>query len=215
MSERGWKYWHVVRGWYYKTLFPGSPMKVSSFTDSTLILLAISFHDSLLSGASFHILISYRQFLWFSTLFEVAVVAVWLFKVTDIHDFSSHLPNLQLYTKHHLSIHLQSATSTALKMLSQYWVVSALCAVTLAAPTLPYYTNATTKPAEMTILADYFRLLGENVASLRSGEAPVCDFTKASMPEASTSCLSSRLHHNTNMNTQHPLPSQPLVKVSV
>jgi len=71
-------------------------------------------------------------------------------------------------------------------MLSKFWIVSALGALAVsAAPTLPTSKTAgSTKPAEMTIMADYFKLLGENVASLRGGPAPVCDFSKASMPVA-------------------------------
>lgn len=70
-------------------------------------------------------------------------------------------------------------------MLSTIWIVSALSAVTMAVPTLPISSTAAELPADMTVLADYFKLLGSKVQDLKSaGEAPVCDYSKASMPVA-------------------------------
>ena len=70
-------------------------------------------------------------------------------------------------------------------MLSKVWATSALCAVALAVPTLPFSPGAAVRPAEMTILADYFKMLGTKVQNLKDmSTAPICDYNKASMPAA-------------------------------
>lgn len=76
-------------------------------------------------------------------------------------------------------------------MLYKIWVTSALCAVTLAVPNLPFSPGAAERPAEMQILADYFKMLGTKVQNLKDmSAAPVCDYKKAAMPVA---CKSSNL----------------------
>jgi len=90
-------------------------------------------------------------------------------------------------------------------MLSKIWIVSALSAVTLAVPTLPFSATAAQPPADMTILADYFKLLGSKIQNLKSmSSAPVCDFTKASMQVA---CKYYSIKHSKQALTyflQHP-----------
>jgi len=74
-------------------------------------------------------------------------------------------------------------------MLSSVWVVSALCAVALSAPTLPYETKSTAGAANMAVLSEYFSLLGSKVQAGRGQTAPVCDLSNAVMPVASPTPL--------------------------
>lgn len=68
-------------------------------------------------------------------------------------------------------------------MLYKLWVVSALCAVALSAPTLS--VSAAERPAEMKILSDYFQMLASKVQAGRNmAQAPVCDVDNAKMPVA-------------------------------
>jgi len=88
-------------------------------------------------------------------------------------------------------------------MLSNIWIVSALCAVTLAAPTLTYSAGSAERPENMKVLSDYFQMLGHKIqAGKNMAVAPVCDLQKAVMPVACT--YSTFLVHNvlglTNMS---------------
>lgn len=70
-------------------------------------------------------------------------------------------------------------------MLFKLWVASALCAVTLASPTLPISSEAAERPADMAVIQDYFNLLGAKVSELKRAAAPpACDYNKAVMPVA-------------------------------
>lgn len=70
-------------------------------------------------------------------------------------------------------------------MVSSIWIVSALCATALAAPTLTYSSNAAALPAEMKVLSEYFQLLGSKVqAGKNMAQAPVCNLNNAVMPIA-------------------------------
>lgn len=69
-------------------------------------------------------------------------------------------------------------------MLFDLWVASALCAVTLAAPTLTSSDGAAERPADMQILSDYFQLVASKVQTLKDTRAPKCDYSKAVMPIA-------------------------------
>jgi len=67
---------------------------------------------------------------------------------------------------------------------------SALCAVALASPTLPYSPQAAERPAEMKVLSDYFSMLGHKVQAGRlMAEAPVCNLNNAVLPVASPTPL--------------------------
>ncbi|PBP28878.1 malate dehydrogenase [Diplocarpon rosae] len=69
-------------------------------------------------------------------------------------------------------------------MLAQIWLVSALCAGALAAPTLTTAGSAR-KPANRKILSDYFRMLGRKIQAGRDmAEAPVCNMENAVLPVA-------------------------------
>jgi hypothetical protein len=69
-------------------------------------------------------------------------------------------------------------------MLAKLWVVSALCAVALSAPTLTYSQGAAS-PAEMKVLSDYFQMLASKVQAGRGmAEAPVCGLSNAVLPVA-------------------------------
>lgn len=71
-------------------------------------------------------------------------------------------------------------------MLCNFWVVSALVATVISAPTLP--SVPVVQPASMTILSNYFNLLAGKVAAGKSmAAAPVCDLSKATLPTSSTS----------------------------
>lgn len=73
-------------------------------------------------------------------------------------------------------------------MLSQIWVVSALCAGALAAPTLTYSAGSAERPADMKILSDYFQMLGRKIQQGKNmAVAPVCNLQNAVMPVA---CMS-------------------------
>lgn len=68
-------------------------------------------------------------------------------------------------------------------MLSQIWVVSALCAVAFSAPT--FSPGAAERPVEMKVLSDYFHMLGSKVqAGRQMAQAPVCNLANAVMPVA-------------------------------
>ncbi|KAH6681813.1 hypothetical protein B0J14DRAFT_223575 [Halenospora varia] len=73
-------------------------------------------------------------------------------------------------------------------MLSQIWVVSALCAVAFSAPT--FSPGAAERPVEMKVLSDYFHMLGSKVqAGRQMAQAPVCNLANAAMPVASPTPL--------------------------
>jgi len=73
-------------------------------------------------------------------------------------------------------------------MLCKLWIVSALCAVVLSAPTLSI--SAAERPAEMKILSDYFQMLASKVQAGRNmAQAPVCDVNNAQLPVASPTPL--------------------------
>jgi len=75
-------------------------------------------------------------------------------------------------------------------MLCKLWIVSALCAVVLSAPTLS--VSAAERPAEMKILSDYFQMLASKVqAGKNMAQAPVCNVNNAQMPVASPTPLPS------------------------
>jgi len=66
-------------------------------------------------------------------------------------------------------------------MLSKLWIVSALSAIALCAPTLN--TNAAEVPAEMEVLSQYFNLLAAKIQTGRSmAVAATCDMSSAVMP---------------------------------
>jgi hypothetical protein len=68
-------------------------------------------------------------------------------------------------------------------MFCSIWVVSALCATALAAPTLTISSVA--RPAEIMVLSEYFQMLGSKVqAEKHMAQAPVCDLNNAVMPVA-------------------------------
>jgi hypothetical protein len=70
-------------------------------------------------------------------------------------------------------------------MLCKLWIVSALCAVVLSAPTLSFSSVAAERRTEMKILSDYFQMLASKVQEGRNmAQAPVCDVSKAQMPVA-------------------------------
>jgi len=73
-------------------------------------------------------------------------------------------------------------------MLSKIWVVSALSAVAMCAPTLN--SNAVQVPADMEVLSDYFNLLASKIQNGRNmAAAPGCDLSKAVMPVDSPTAL--------------------------
>ncbi|TVY45171.1 hypothetical protein LSUB1_G001018 [Lachnellula subtilissima] len=75
-------------------------------------------------------------------------------------------------------------------MLCNLWVASALCAVALSAPTIPYSSAAAERPTEMKVLSEYFNMLGSKVqAGKQMAEAPVCDLSNAVLPTASPTAL--------------------------
>lgn len=75
-------------------------------------------------------------------------------------------------------------------MLCNLWVASALCAVALSAPAIPYSSGAAERPTEMKVLSDYFNMLGSKVqAGKQMAEAPVCDLSKAILPTACKSTV--------------------------
>lgn len=70
-------------------------------------------------------------------------------------------------------------------MFAKVLAASALCAVVLASPTLPYSPQAAERPAEMKVLSDYFSMLGHKVQEGRlMSEAPVCNLDNAVLPVA-------------------------------
>lgn len=70
-------------------------------------------------------------------------------------------------------------------MLSSIWIVSALCATALSAPTLTFSADAAARPAEMQVLSEYFQMLGSKVqAGKNMAQAPVCNLDNAVMPVA-------------------------------
>jgi hypothetical protein len=70
-------------------------------------------------------------------------------------------------------------------MLSSLWVMSALCALTLSAPTLTYSTQSTEPQAEVEQLSQYFQLLASKVQTGKgTGQAPSCNPGNAVMPVA-------------------------------
>lgn len=72
-----------------------------------------------------------------------------------------------------------------INMLFQIWIVSALCAGALAAPTLTYSAGSADKPADVKILTDYFQMLGKKIqAGKNMAVAPVCNLDNAKMPVA-------------------------------
>ncbi|RDL40394.1 Uncharacterized protein BP5553_00373 [Venustampulla echinocandica] len=73
-------------------------------------------------------------------------------------------------------------------MLSELWVVSALCAVALSAPT--FSMSAVERPVEMKVLSDYFQMLSAKVQEgKKMAQAPVCDLSRAVLPVTSSSTL--------------------------
>lgn len=75
-------------------------------------------------------------------------------------------------------------------MLGRILAASALCAVALASPTLPYSPAAAERPAEMKVLSDYFTMLAGKVqAGRQMSQAPVCDLNNAVLPVASPTPL--------------------------
>ncbi|KAL2074715.1 hypothetical protein VTL71DRAFT_8494 [Oculimacula yallundae] len=74
-------------------------------------------------------------------------------------------------------------------MLSQIWIVSALCAGAFAAPTLTSAGSARL-PADLKILTEYFQLLGKKIQEGKNmAAAPVCNLDNAKMPVASPTPL--------------------------
>ncbi|CZT08979.1 hypothetical protein WAI453_001417 [Rhynchosporium graminicola] len=74
-------------------------------------------------------------------------------------------------------------------MLSQIWIVSALCACAFAAPTHSS-AGAVDFPADVKVLTEYFRLLGKKIQEGKNmAAAPVCDLSNAKMPESSPTLL--------------------------
>jgi hypothetical protein len=70
-------------------------------------------------------------------------------------------------------------------MLSSIWIISALCATALSAPTLTFSSDAAVRPVEMIVLSDYFQMLGSKIqAGKNMAQAPVCDLNNAVMPVA-------------------------------
>ncbi|KAE8451200.1 hypothetical protein EG329_004364 [Mollisiaceae sp. DMI_Dod_QoI] len=75
-------------------------------------------------------------------------------------------------------------------MFCKIWVMSALCAGALSAPTLTYSSGAAERPAEMQILSEYFQMLGQKVQAGRNmAEAPVCNMNNAVLPVTSPTPL--------------------------
>lgn len=75
-------------------------------------------------------------------------------------------------------------------MFCKTWVMSALCAVALSAPTLTYNPSAAQRPVEMQILSEYFQMLGEKIQAGRGmAQAPVCNMNNAVLPVASPTPL--------------------------
>lgn len=82
-------------------------------------------------------------------------------------------------------------------MFCKTYVMSALCAVALSAPTLTYNSGAAERPVEMQVLSQYFQMLGEKVQAGRSmSAAPVCDMNNAVLPVACKYMFSSGNPHN-------------------
>jgi hypothetical protein len=70
-------------------------------------------------------------------------------------------------------------------MLSSIWVMSALCAIALSAPTLTYSTMSAEPQAEVEELSQYFQLLASKVKTGKgTGQAPSCNPENALMPVA-------------------------------
>ncbi|KAH8595801.1 malate dehydrogenase-like protein [Bisporella sp. PMI_857] len=68
-------------------------------------------------------------------------------------------------------------------MLFKFWAFSALCAVTMSAPTLSYNAKAVEPPANMKVLAEYFQLLASKIqAGKNMAQAPVCNLANAKLP---------------------------------
>lgn len=75
-------------------------------------------------------------------------------------------------------------------MLSKVLLTSALCAVALASPMLPYNSEAAQRPAEMKVLSEYFSMLGHKVqAGKQMSQAPMCNPNNAVLPVASPTPL--------------------------
>jgi hypothetical protein len=70
-------------------------------------------------------------------------------------------------------------------MFSKVLLTSALCAVALASPMLPYNSEAAQRPAEMKVLSEYFSMLGHKVqAGKQMSQAPMCNLNNAVLPVA-------------------------------
>lgn len=68
-------------------------------------------------------------------------------------------------------------------MFSAIWVLSALCATALSAPT--FSTVAAARPVEIKILSEYFQMLGREVQAAKNiVPAPACNMNNAVMPVA-------------------------------
>ena len=68
-------------------------------------------------------------------------------------------------------------------MLVKIIAASALCAVALASPTLPYSPGAAERPVEMKVLSEYFGMLAHKVQQGRlMAQAPVCNLDNAVLP---------------------------------
>ena len=99
-------------------------------------------------------------------------------------------------------------THTFAIMLANIWILSALCAGAIAAPTLSYSTKAVEKPADMKLLASYFKLLADKVQAGRNmAEAPVCNLANAVLPTTCTSPFPPLTHTSANEENSTALTS--------
>ncbi|KAG9247612.1 hypothetical protein BJ878DRAFT_156579 [Calycina marina] len=83
-------------------------------------------------------------------------------------------------------------------MLSEVYILSALCATALSAPTLSYSASGTAVAPDMSFLTDYFQLLASKVQEGRDmSSAPVCNLNNAELPASSlpTPAAGLTLHH--------------------
>ena len=70
-------------------------------------------------------------------------------------------------------------------MLSSIWIVSALVATAMAAPTQTYATESALPPPEMEALSSYFEaLISKVLAGRGSGQGPSCNLENAVLPVA-------------------------------
>lgn len=67
-------------------------------------------------------------------------------------------------------------------MLSSIWIVSALCALTIAAPTHTYSSESAQPRPEIEALSAYFEALVSKVQDRKGAGAPSCDLNKAVLP---------------------------------